>query len=59
MSLVSKFKIDVDIDLYLGTKFVIMGSLDKMQHVLEVKIYQDPVGRYGLNCRGYDIEFIL
>ena len=25
-----------------------MGSLDKMQHVLEVKIHQNPVGRNGL-----------
>ena len=57
MSLVSKFR--GDIDLHFGIKLVIMGSLDKMQHVLEVKIHQNPVGRNGLkehlnqNCNGY------
>ena len=46
MSLVSKFR--RGIDLHFGIKLGIMGSLDKMQHVLKVKIHQNPVGRNGI-----------
>ena len=46
MNLVSKFI--RDIDLHFGIKIVKIRSIDKFQHVLEVKIHQNPVGRNGL-----------
>ena len=49
MRLVSKFR--RDIDFHFGIKLVIVASLDKMQHVLEVKIHRNPVGRNGLSVK--------
>ena len=36
------------VDTHFGSKLVIMGSLEKMQHGLEVEIHRNPVGRNGI-----------